>query len=207
MGHPVHTGCCRRVDSVAQHLGGLREQERCIKRLESQVGSWASRSSDRWTLTRSSAPQQPGRAGQGPGEGHGPCTCLHRGLWGQCALPGGGPVLQIPSLSTLHTRNPALTPVPTATGGEAHGVAGPTGCPGRLSLPQVDYCTVLLSSMAQSSTTWSKCVSGEDRGAGWRGHRWRTVTWWVASYLPSGPGRGLALATNGPWLATVFRAG
>uniref|UniRef100_A0A8C0NN97 Transient receptor potential cation channel subfamily M member 5 n=1 Tax=Canis lupus familiaris TaxID=9615 RepID=A0A8C0NN97_CANLF len=31
---------------------------------------------------------------------------------------------------------------------------------------QINYCTVLLSSMAPSSTSWSKCVSGEDRAAG-----------------------------------------
>lgn len=63
-------------------------------------------------------------------------------------------------------------------------MAGPRGCPGRLSLPQVDYCTVLLSSIAQSGASWSKCVSGEGRGAGWRGHRWRTVTRCLATCLP-----------------------
>lgn len=40
------TSFCYRVDSVAQYLGGLREQEKRIKRLESQVGRPTSCSSD-----------------------------------------------------------------------------------------------------------------------------------------------------------------
>lgn len=37
-GHPQLPACsCRRVDFVAKYLGGLREQEKRIKHLESQA--------------------------------------------------------------------------------------------------------------------------------------------------------------------------
>lgn len=98
-------------------------------------------------------------------------------------------------------------PTPSAQPPEVRvtGWQGPWGFPGRLSLLQINYCAVLLSSMAQSSSSCSKCVSREDRaeggaqaGLGTRGgllHR--ALSSAFLAWEGTGPGLRWPLAGNG----------
>lgn len=157
---------------MAKYLGGLREQEKRIKHLESQVDRETSCPSP--GRGPSPAAPHPGRAealGRSTTWSLSPQATSEtlcppwRGFWKTHALPGVGPALKTP-----HCPHSTPTPLPsgTASRGEGHGAAGP-GAAQDASLLQVDYCTALLSSMAQGGSYRSKWGVGKAEGG--EGHR------------------------------------
>lgn len=142
MPHRPLTPLCRRVDVVAKHLGALREQEKRIRGLEAQVGP---------TAPVPDPPPHPRHLRDRCLPWGGPCTAPRHPL-----SPQRGPQPPARSLlcrgRTLGTRGPGKRGVTDRRVPRRplfpESWAAAEGFPGHLSLAQVDYCVVLLSSLA-----------------------------------------------------------
>lgn len=224
-----------RVDFVAKHLAGLREQE---KRVGSSV----------WSLRQAGTPGRPSLPGQGPGrgaqqsgqgqgregregrEGLGLRTCTHPSLSGRpCNSPQGGPAFKTPHrlLPTSRCRR-ACSPTPrllreAATRGGSQSSVGTGGQgrrarrgPGAPSMPPFCRSATARRSPPPWPTRWP---AGTATGVGVAvptrpGWAWGRVggsnpppARCPGPPLPTCPGRGPAYVSDGLWLTTVFRVG